>query len=633
MFRIKKLDIFVLKSFGLLFIGTFFICLFIFMLQFLWRYIDDLIGKGLEMDILAQFFYYSALSLVPASLPLAILLAALITFGNFGERYELLAMKAAGISLVNVMRPLMFLVVILCCISFFFQNVTGPQAQMQLNTLLVSVKQKSPELDIPEGAFYNEIEGYNLYVKKKDRKTGMLYDVMIYEMSNGFDNARIINADSGRLEMTADKHFLYIHLYDGHLFENLKSQGINPQNIPYRRESFREKHSLLEFNSDFNMVDAGIMSGRSDAKNMRMLQTFIDSVTVITDSIGRTYYDEAKYGLLQGVHGLSKEDTIKVETANINNYNVDSLFNRMPLMQKQRILASAVSRAENQQSDWSFKGFTISTNDQNVRRHKADWHRKITISISCLLFFFIGAPLGAIIRKGGLGMPVVVSVLIFIIYYLIDNMGYKMARDGKWIMIAGMWLSTAILAPLGVFLTYKSNNDSVILNADVYMNWFRRVLGIRSVRHIFRKEVIIHDPQYDVLPEKLDLLCKECKAYMRNHKLTKAPNYYKLWMVGGVDHDILHINGWLEDLVDEMSNTESLLLLDALNAYPIIPISAHLRPFNRYGLNILCGLFVPVGLFFYFRIWIFRIRLQKDLEKVIETSERIKSIIKDKIEE
>ena len=216
----------------MLFAGTFFICLFIFMMQFLWKYVDDMVGKGLEMSVLAQFFFYSGLTLVPLSLPLAVLLAALITFGNFGERFELLAMKAAGISLIKIMRPLIVLISIVCCVSFYFQNVIGPKAQTKMLTLLVSMRQKSPELDIPEGVFYDEIDGYNLYVKHKDRDTGMLYDVLIYNMEKGFDNAQIIKSDSGRLEMAADKKHLYLHLFDGEQFENLKSQSFSQRNVP-----------------------------------------------------------------------------------------------------------------------------------------------------------------------------------------------------------------------------------------------------------------------------------------------------------------------------------------------------------------------------------------------------------------
>jgi len=612
----------------MLFMGTFFICLFIFMMQFLWKYVDEMVGKGLEMNVLAQFFFYSALTLVPASLPLAILLAALITFGNFGERFELLAMKAAGISLLKIMRPLIIFISIICCVSFYFQNVIGPKAQTKLWTLLVSMKQKSPEVDIPEGVFYDEIDGYNLYVKHKNRKTGMLYDVLIYNFEKGFENAQIIKSDSGRLEMTADKQHLYLHLYSGEQFENLKSQSMNQKNVPYRREAFVEKHAIIEFNSDFNMVDAGFMSNQSNSKDMKMLQVGIDSMKVQNDSIGRTYYKEAMASTYKATSNtLSKADTIKIESATLGSYDVDSLFNVATLMQKQKIMSTAVSRAESAASDWSFKGFNISQTENSLRRHMTSWHEKLTLSLACLIFFFIGAPLGGIIRKGGLGMPVVVSVLI--IYYIINNTGYKMARDGKWIVWMGMWTSTAVLAPLGAFLTYKSNNDSVVLNADAYVNWFKKIAGIRSVRHLFRKEVIIHDPDYVRLPGELQRLSADCRAYAEKKTLMRAPNYFRLWMNDAPhDEEVVALNERLETLIDEMSNTRSIPLLTALNNYPVIAVHAHVRPFRNYWLNMLCGAIVPVGLFFYFRIWAFRIRLNKDMERIIHTNEEIQNIIK-----
>lgn len=611
----------------MLFIGTFFICLFIFMMQFLWRYVDELVGKGLEMSVMAQFFFYSALTLVPVSLPLAVLLASLITFGNFGERYELLAMKAAGISLLKIMRPLAFFVCGLVGVSFYFQNVVGPIAQAKLGTLILSMKQKSPELDIPEGVFYSEIKDYNLKVAKKDRKTGMLYDVLIYNMKDGFENAHIIYADSGRLEMTADKQHLWLHLYSGDLFENLKAQSMKSQNVPYRRESFREKHTLIEFDSDFNMADESIMSNQSSAKNMAMLQTSIDSMKVLGDSIGRQYYREVAEGNFRPSYGLSKEDTVKIESADIQEYNVDSLYAAASLTQKQKVISSAASRAENVSSDLSFKKYTMENNDYAIRKHKTEWHKKITISLSCLLFFFIGAPLGGIIRKGGLGMPVIVSVLVFIIYYIIDNTGYKMARDGKWVVWMGMWTSSAVLAPLGIFLTYKSNKDSVVLNADAYINWFKKIVGIRSVRHIFKKEVIIHDPDYARLTGDLEQLSAECKAYAAKKRLEKAPNYFKLWMASEDDNEVMAINEKLEALVEEMSNTKSATLIGALNNYPVISVSAHVRPFHIYWLNLATGVIFPIGLFFYFRIWTFRVRLAKDMERIIKNNEQIQFII------
>lgn len=626
MLRIKKLDIFIVKSFALLFVGTFFICLFIFMMQFLWRYIDELVGKGLEMTVLAKFFVYSALTLVPASLPLAILLASLITFGNFGERYELLAMKAAGISLFKVMRPLIIFVTLLCCVSFYFQNVIGPKAQVDLWTLLLSMKQKSPELDIPEGVFYDEIEGYNLYVKNKNRDTGILYNVMIYITKEGFDNTRIIAADSGKLEMTADKQHLYLHLYSGEQFENLRSQNTAADNVPYRRESFREKHTIIEFDAGFNMIDGSFINDQSVSKDMLKLQKSIDSMNIRTDSIARTFYKEIKSMNYQTAN-VTEADSAKIAKAKIRSVNVDSLFNLTPLLQKQKIISNALARSENIENDWGFKSFSLIEGDKNIRKHETEWHNKITLSLACLIFFFIGAPLGAIIRKGGLGMPVVVSVIIFIIYYIINNTGYKMARDGNWEVWTGMWISTFVLTPVGVFLTYKSNKDSVVLNADAYTGWIKRAIGIRSKRHITKKEVIIEDPDYNKITAKLQNLCTRCDNYMKKYRLTSAPNYIKIWTNNENDKEITGINDELESLVEELSNAKTQGILNLLNNYPVLSVSAHKSPFSIPWMNLVTGLFVPAGLIFYFRIWIFRIRLNKDLAQITQVSKDLEKEI------
>jgi lipopolysaccharide export system permease protein len=597
------------------------------MMQFLWKYVDDMVGKGLEMKVLAQFFIYSALSLVPMALPLAILLASLIIFGNFGERYELLAMKAAGISLLKIMRPLILLMLLLCCISFLFQNVIAPYSESKLYTLIISMRQKSPELDIPEGVFYDAIKGHNFYVKKKDRKTGLLHNVMIYDFLDGFENARIFLADTGKLEMTADKKYLYLRLYSGEMFENLKSQYTNSKNVPYRRETFREKHFIISFDSEFSMIDGSFMSTRSNSKNMKMLQASIDSMTVFSDSIGKKYYQDAKITIYQKPSLSRKEDTLKIAQALMSDYNVDSLFNVMTLSQKSRIINSATTHAVTLENDWKYKSYTIANNDKDIRRHETEWYKKITLSLSCLIFFFIGAPLGAIIRKGGLGMPVVVSVLIFIFYYLIDNTGYKMARDGNWIVWVGMWTSTTVLAPIGIFLTYKSNNDSVMLNADIYVSWIKRLVGIRSVRNLTRKEVIIVDPDYQKKANELETLSADCKEYIRTCHLTKIPNYIKLWTDKKQDEKIVVINKQLENIVDGLSNTVSLLLLDTVNKYPIISVNAHTRPFKNRQLNAMAGIILPIGLFFYIRIWLFRVRLYKDLEWIIKINENIQTIM------
>ncbi|MGL5957332.1 MAG: LptF/LptG family permease, partial [Phocaeicola sp.] len=384
------------------------------------RYVDELVGKGLELSVLAQFFFYSGLTLIPLSLPLAILLAALMTFGNFGERYELLAMKAAGTSLLRIILPLVVLCSFLTFTSFYFQNVIAPKAQLKLWTILVSMKQTSPELDIPEGVFYNEIAGQNIYVKKKDRETGILKDILIYDLSEGFDNARIIWAAEGKLEMTEDKQNLFLHLYNGEQFENLKSQSIASKNVPYRRETFREKHTIIAFDGGFNMVDGDFLTKRSDSKNMAEISYSIDSLRHRVDSIGRIMYNETKASTYKE-NVLTTSDSTQMKMKHEFVINIDSLYKAYNLTEKEKVISASVSRMESLSSEWSMKSFQTNDTDGNILTHRADWHKKLTLSLSCLIFFFIGASLGAIIRKGGLGMPVVISVVFFVIYYIIDT--------------------------------------------------------------------------------------------------------------------------------------------------------------------------------------------------------------------
>jgi len=626
--RIKKLDIFVLKSFLLLFSGTFFICLFIFMMQFLWRYVDELVGKGLEIGVLAQFFFYSALTLIPLSLPLAILLAALMTFGNFGEKYELLSMKAAGIPLLRIIRPLVIFCAMLCGISFYFQNVIAPKAQMKLWTLLVSMKQTSPELDIPEGVFYSDIDGYNIYVKQKDRETGMMKDLLIYNFSEGFENAHIIWASEGSMEMTEDKQHLFLHLYNGEQFENLKSQSIDSKNVPYRRETFREKHIIIQFDGGFNMIDGGFLSERSDAKNMKQISESIDSLTYKADSTGRAIFNDVKRTTYRK-NSLTERDSTRMSEGTLPTYiNVDSLFNAYTLSEKEKTLKTATDRISTLTSDWKVKNMQMADADKNIRRHQSDWHKKITLSLSCLIFFFIGAPLGAIIRKGGLGLPVVISVIIFVLYYIIDSGSTRVARSGEMNIILGVWMSTLVLAPIGFFFTYKSNKDSVVFNLEVYVNFFRWLLGMRPHRHIFKKEVIIKDPDYNRVSNELSAMSGQCQQYLDTHRLGSAPNYYRIFFVDGPSNAIAEINDRMETVIEELSDSKDGPILNWLNNYPILSTQAHKSPSDHRWLNMLFGLFVPVGLFFYFRIWMFGKRLEKDLKRIIQTNNDIQNRIK-----
>ena len=497
MFRIKKLDIFIARQFALLFVGTFFICQFVLMMQFLWMYIDKLIGKGLSMEIMAQFFWYMGLMLVPQALPLAILLSSLITFGNLGESSELTAIKASGTSLMQAFRSLILISTFICFGSFYFQNNIGPEANMKIAQLLISIKQKSPEVEIPEGIFYDGISGTNIYVQKKDVNTGKLYGVMVYKMSDSYEDATIILADSGMLQSTAEKKHLIMTLWSGEWFENMQASELgNTASVPYRRESFITKQIVDNFDGDFNLTDATSLSNNARAKSLTQIRQDIDSLNHEYDSIGRAYYQDAKLSLYR-TDSISKTDSVRaVRMAGAQTFNYDSLFNKLSMDKRQETVNQALAQVQAAVKDLEYKSMITDDGDYIIRQHQIETINKFTVALSCLIFFFIGAPLGAIIRKGGLGVPVIISVLVFIVYYILDNSGYRMARGGMWAVWFGKGLAPGVLIPIAIFVTYKANNDSVVFNFDLYRDLFRQMFGLRVKRHFFGKEVIINDPTY-----------------------------------------------------------------------------------------------------------------------------------------
>lgn len=457
--HIKRLYSYLIKSYLGTFLATFLVCLFIVLMQFLWKYVDEMVGKGLEISVLAEFFFYAALSLISMALPLAILLSSLITFGNLGEKLELLAMKAAGISLFRIIRPYIIFISFISVGAFFYSNMAMPKIQTKLWTLLFSMKQKSPEVEIPEGSFYQGIEGYHIYVHKKDPKTKLLKDIMIYDFTRGFDNSVVLAADSGRLKVASDKTSLILSLYSGESFENLKTQTSSTRNVPYRRETYSYKEILIEFDANFNKADESIMSNRYLGKDLDALTQAMDSMGFHRDSICKAYNDlyHRHYfdrGLLS-TPSIYTTDTIK----DYSIYNTEKLLAKHPIS----VQIEMIDRAENQlakmQMDLPFIHSVVNGDERRIHRFDIERHRKFTLSFACLVFFFIGAPLGAIIRKGGLGLPIVISVILFIFYYIIDNTGYKMAREGVWYVWEGIWLSSFILFPLGILLTYLAATD------------------------------------------------------------------------------------------------------------------------------------------------------------------------------
>ena len=616
MLRIKKLYILIIKQFSLLFVGTFFISLFVLMMQFVWQYIDALIGKGLTLDILGQFFWHMALMMIPQALPLAILLSSLIAFGNLGESSELTAIKAAGISLMQTFRPLIFIVLLIACGSFYLQNYIGPEANKKMGQLLISMKQKSPELEIPEGVFYDGIPNSNIYVQKKDIKTGMLYGVMIYRMTDSYEDAAIILADSGMLQSTAEKKHLMLNLYSGEWFENMRSQDlVGSAYVPYRRETFSKKRIIMDFDGEFNLADANIFGQNAKAKGLEQIQTDIDSLNHTYDSIGRSSYS---------IPQMSKVDSLRaIQSMKSKEYNLDSVFAKLPPDKQRMAVNNALSKVNQQCSDLSFKSMITNDGDKYLRQHKIEAINKFVVALSCIIFFFIGAPLGAIIRKGGLGIPIIASIIVFIIFYILDNTGYRMARSGIWAIWFGKGLATAVLAPTAVFITYKANNDSAVFNLDAYIDLGLRMLGMRRKRSVSGKEVIINEPDYAHDITELQRISEEITTYSSEHNLKSPPNIIKVFFRYQPDHEIERISQELEAVIDDLSNSRDKMVISLLNHYPIVAEKAHTRPFERLWLNTLMAIIIPAGIFFYCRMWRFRLRLLKDLRTIRQTNDKM----------
>ena len=626
MYKLKRLDTFILGKFLQLFVGAFFICLFVFVMQFMWRYVDDLVGKGLTATVLGKFMWYVSVSLVPTSLPLAVLLASLITFGNMGENLELLSMKAAGVPLVRIMRPIFLLVLPLTFVVYYFQNNIATDAQKSLRSLLVSIKISQPAVEIPEGVFYG-MKNFNLYVEKKNAETGMLYHTIIYKVDQGFDRAQIVLADSARIELTADKMHMRLTLWDGEQFQNLKSDNMTvfkSQGVPYDRETFNYKQLIFDFDSNFNELEANQFADIPQAKDMRELNHYVDSVNHLIDSSAVAYFNGISTVQVYGAKPLSRKDSL----AAVRNFEQHPVsFDKLLKTWKEDKLIparqNAVARLQSLSSQYDWQSETVEDQIWYLRRHEVEWHQRITLSLACLLFFFIGAPLGAIIRKGGLGLPTVVSVLIFIFYYVVNTSGMKMARDGNINMVLGMWMSSMILAPAGAYLTFMANRDAVVFNRDVVMERFRKFFALRIKRHVFRKEVILTPPDWDADRRLAVAVRRDLEAYPGKKRLWLPPNYFTLFFRHRPDEIAKRLANNVEALVEDLNNSTSPQILSVLGDMPVLYESGTRSPFAYRRVNWVLAVLFPLGLVVWLRVWRFRFRLARDLRQLRKALNRL----------
>lgn len=627
-----------LKTYLPLFMMTFFICLFILMMQFLWKYIDELVGKGLSVDLIVELFFYAALTMIPLALPLSILLASLMTFGNLGEHFELTAMKSSGISLLTVMKPLTVLIALVSVGAFFFQNDVLPLSQVKMWTILYSMRQKSPTLDIPEGAIYSQIPGYNLYVKQKNPENDKLYGILIYDVSTSSVYPRIVAADSGSLSMSPDKTHLILSLDHGNWYEDL-SAGTTLDtefgNEMYRREVFKNKEIIIPYNDNFNLMDDETMRSQYIGKNIKELRHTIDSVNVRVDSMGNAVGREMRAMPVVGVptRRFNNSADGRVETEIVKpvkmsrSVDFDSIYAAMPQSSRLMLLNSAISKVKMDKQNYEFRNYAMEDDNYIIRRHEIELQKKFTLSLACLIFFFIGAPLGAIIRKGGLGTPIVISVILFIIYYIIDNMGYKLARDGRWPVWEGMWLSSAVLLPLGIFLTKKAVDDSAVFNADAYRNFFRRLLGLHQTRHLTLKEVIIEEVDTAVALNKVAELKMHCQQFLERYSTRQN---YITYLQQGYDKSLLkNLTTEVEDVVDYLSNSRNQLLLNKAADFPIIRqlLTYHITNYKHIG-TVLAVVF-PVGLVLYFVGTHHQANLKRELSTALRVCDEVSDILRE----
>jgi lipopolysaccharide export system permease protein len=467
---VKKIHLLVLKSYLGPLLLTFAISMFILLMQFIWKYIDDMVGKGLEWHVILRFIMYTSSTLVPLALPLSILLASIMTFGNFGEHYELVAMKTAGISLRKIMMPVIILSVFISFIAFFFSNNVFPYANLKAKSLYYDIKQKKLALDIKEGVFYNGLDGYSVKVGKKESDGITVRDVMVYDHTQKRGNVNLTYADWGKMELSPDKNNLMLTLYDGYNYlERVDLKDPN-RTLPFQVTKFGEqfmRFSLADFK--LSRTDENMFKHHYQMMNLNQLSRTADSLD--QELLNRE--EEMKRLNLNHFYFYVRIDSSKLTQAVPDSTLDDILAGQSPEMKRQ-ILEKALKRTRDAREHVKSQMDEIETRNILIYKHEIEWHRKFTLSFACLLLFFIGAPLGAIIRKGGLGMPVVVSVLFFVIFHIATFIGEKLAKAGTIDAVAGMWGAPVLFLPVGIFLMYKATTDSPLLEAEAWRKFFNR---------------------------------------------------------------------------------------------------------------------------------------------------------------
>jgi len=475
---IKKLDRLIIRSFIGPFIATFFIAFFVLMMQSLWKYIDDLVGKDLDLFTIGNFLWYASASLLTLAMPIAILISSIMTFGNLGESFELVAIKSAGISLLRFMRPLMLVSILLCGITFLFANYVIPYANLKFKTLYYDITYKKPALDLKQGTFYNHIPGYAIKVGKKDKDGKTIHNVLIYEQQSMLQDNSII-AEKGTMGFSEDKKFLEFTLYNG--FRYQERGNAMDTSTEFIRLGFKEYKKLFDLSS-FQIMNTSDTIFKNDYKmlSIRQLNYSIDSLARVKDS----FQKRLRIEISSQLHYDKLPDSIWKKAVPITR-KIKNMEELIPDSAIFSVYENSVNVLNSMKSTYQFSGAEWDNKDKDLRNNKIEWHRKFSLSLACLILFFIGAPLGSIIRKGGLGMPLVVAIVFFLIFHLLNMFGEKFVKDDLASPFVGMWLSILVLGPLGALLTYKAMHDSQLFNKEFYYRFFK------SIRPLFKPVVNI----------------------------------------------------------------------------------------------------------------------------------------------
>ncbi|MEO8861085.1 MAG: LptF/LptG family permease [Ginsengibacter sp.] len=473
----KKLDKLILKAFLWPFIATFFITLFVFMMQILWKYIDDLVGKGLDFITLTKFLIYASATLVTLALPIAILLSSIMTFGKLGENFELVAIKSSGISLLRFMRPLFFVSIILTGVAFLFANYIAPVANLKFAVIYNDIYRKSPAFDLKDGVFYNGFRGFAIKVGKKEKDKSTLHNVLIYEESNPIQDNTIIS-ESGKMTVSADKKFLEFRLKNGNRYS--EKGEYNSAKNEYVQMGFKEYNKLFDLTQlNIQKTSDSLFMNNMRMKTLRLLDKDLDSLKKIPDSILKQNRSDLKayipFEKYKDTARTKKQMSVSVEK--IGNKKVKSFDDLIPDSLKTLVDGQALNSVANVKSLLEINTNQYKNQLSDITQHKVEWHKKLSLSVACMVLFFIGAPLGSIIRKGGLGLPLVVALIFFLIFYLLNIFGEKFTKDEVLDPIIGMWLPVIVLSPVGFFLTYKAMHDSQLFNKEYY---YRAIKKIKS---------------------------------------------------------------------------------------------------------------------------------------------------------